>query len=488
MAKNVDELLEKAAEHIKELEQELQRLMTPPFFLATVCTRVKMGDVEHLVMAAPGASGPVIVPAPEDKKLLKKLEPGTLVSVNPQTSAIVNVYDDVLPGVEATVKRVMEDSGMLELDSGMGGMGALVYKSKALSCVKPGDVVILDRTGQVALRQIKKDRTAYSVETATNISWKDIGGQEEAKRVLREVLEEPIKYAHLHAAYGKRPVKGVLLHGAPGNGKTLLAKASANAIRKLHGKDESETAFIYVKGPEVLNMWVGNTEAQIRGLFARAKEHKDNYGYPALIFIDEADAILGKRGSQHGSVLSSTIVPTFLAEMDGLSDSGAFVMLATNRPDTLDPAIVREGRIDRKVAVNRPEMMDSARILSIHLERTKLKDAAGTLAATAAKKLHSDEFPLYNVAISGKGVMKFHVRELISGAMLAGVVDLATSIAIQRDIKDEAKEPSGIVWQDMEAAIIQTVTSNRGLNHDDDLMAFIEQRGGNPEQTTVQRL
>ena len=480
------ELIEKMKEHIKQLEEDFARITAPPHTLATVCKLFEDGDNKYVLVTS--SNGPTIVNAPTDKKLLKKLKVGSCVSIISITGgmSINDVFTYALPGVEANVKRLSDEQGMLEIESGMGSV--IVYMSEQIECIRPGDIVLLDRTGQVALRTIKKDTTAHSVETATGVTWKDIGGQEDAKRILKEVLEEPIKYADLHKAYGKRPIKGILMHGAPGCGKTLLAKASANAIRETHGKEESETAFIYVKGPEVLNMWVGNTEAQIRGLFSRAREHKEKYGYPALIFIDEADAILGKRGSHHGSILSSTVVPTFLAEMDGLNDSGAFVMLATNRPDTLDPAIVRDGRIDRKVAVNRPGMMDSASILAIHLARTSLNTDGPQLAVDAARAIHSDDYPLYNVGISGKGVSKFHFRDLLSGAMLAGIVDQAVSIAIRRDINKGHKKASGIVWEDMEAAIIETVNMNKGLNHDDDLTLFIETRGGNIQQSVVQRV
>ena len=220
-----------------------------------------------------------------------------------------------------------------------------------------------------------------------------------------------------------------------------------------------------------------------------AKEHKENYGYPAVVFIDEADAILGKRGSHHGSVLASTIVPTFLAEMDGMNDSGAFILLATNRPDTLDSAVVRDGRIDRKVAVNRPDMRDSAKILKIHLCRSLVKGEAVELAGAGAADLFSDKHCLYNVGLNRKGVHKFCIRHLVSGAMLAGVADMATSLAIQRDIVDKRKLPSGIMKQDMEAAIVHIVKANQNLNHEDDLVTFANQHGCVAEQIeAVQRV
>ena len=484
MAQEKD-LLTRAKEHIAALEGEINRLMSPPLSFATV---LKVLDKERVLVSA--GSGPVIatVGPPAGVKLdpeveamfklksTKGLKPGETLTVNGM-GAITDKIEVPLAGAEATVRRVFGDE-MMEIDSGMGA--ALVFKGQVADCVRPGDTVQMDRTGNVALKLVPKDNTSYSVETATGVTWADIGGQDHAKDALQEAVAGPVTHAKLYKAYGKRPLKGVLLSGPPGCGKTLLAKACANAVREAHGADEAETAFIYVKGPEVLNMWVGNTEAQIRGLFTRAREHKERHGYPAVMFIDEADAILGKRGSQHGSVLASTVVPTFLAEMDGMSDSGCFVLLATNRQDVLDPAIVREGRIDRKVVVARPQMREAAAILRIHLGKTKTKDNPDELAGVAAAELFSDTHRLYRVGLKGKGMHDFHIKHLVSGAMLAGVVDVATSLAIARDAAAN-KGASGLVKEDMHAAVLHIVKANRNLNHDDDLLLFGETHGAEVE-------
>ena len=476
------DLIARMKEHIQVLEQELSRLMSPPSKLTTILRAV---DSERVLTT----DGVLLLPPKLDKagNPTKKRIPmpplGTLMLSN-VGGALLESLDTPLAGAEATVKRIF-DGDMMEIEGGLGGGAALVFKGRVAECVKPGDTVQMDRTGSVALRLVPKDRSRHSVETSTGVTWEDIGGQDAAKEALREAVEGPIKHSALFKAYGKKTLKGVLLSGPPGCGKTLIAKATANAIREAHGKEEAETAFIYVKGPEVLNMWVGNTEAHIRGLFTQAKEHKEEHGYPATIFIDEADAILGKRGSHHASILSSTIVPTFLAEMDGMSDSGAFVLLATNRQDTLDPAIVREGRIDRKVHVGRPGLKESAQILSIHIKRTKVADDPDELAGAAAAEMFSDEHQLYCVSLKNQGgVEKFCIRHLVSGAMLAGVVDMATSIAIKRDV--ETGKASGIVKGDVVQAVGQIVNANRTLNHDDDLMLFAEQRG--TDITAVQRI
>lgn len=473
------DLLERAQTHIKELEGEILRLTSPPH---TMVTLQRVLDKDRVLVAS--RDGSVIVEVPEGRDT-SKLYPGQLLTIN-GVGAIVDEFEQELAGGEATVKRVFT-SDMMEIDGGVG-TPVLIFKGAVASCVKPGDIVQLDRTGTVALKVVPKDRTEFSIETATGVSWDDIGGQDEAKQMLREAIEGSLKFSSLFKAYGVRPLKGVLLSGPPGCGKTLLAKATANAVREVHGAAESSTGFIYVKGPEVLNMWVGNSEAQVRGLFSRGREHKEKYGYPAVIFIDEADAILGKRGSHHGSVLASTIVPTFLAEMDGMEDSGSFVLLATNRQDILDPAIVRDGRIDRKVRVDRPQPKDAVQILSIHLGKTKVADDTNQLAGAAAAELFSEKYLLYKVGLKGHGVQQFHIRHLISGAMLAGVVDMAKSNAIKRDTASGVAKPkaSGIKVEDITSAVAQVVAANRNLNHDDDLLMFAEQHGAEIE--AVQRV
>lgn len=482
--------LEAAKEHIKLQDGEIERLMSAPLGLRTVLKL--LAEWQVLV------SGDSVLTLPDPVELVKlnklrkdegmkalkmpKPRVGDLITVN-GGGAIIDVIELPLAGAVATVKRLFPDSEMMEIEGGLGGGGGLIYKGLVADCVKPGDSVQLDRTSSVALRIVPKLIT-HSVETATGVTWADIGGQDLAIATLKEAIEGPIKQAKLFKAYGKKPMKGVLMSGPPGCGKTLMAKATASAIREAHGGAEAHTAFIYVKGPEVLNMWVGNTEAQIRGLFAQAREHKEEYGYPAVVFIDEADAILGKRGGHHASILSSTIVPTFLAEMDGLVDSGAFVLLATNRPDTLDPAIVREGRIDRKVVVGRPALRESAQILSIHLRKTKVAEEVHELAGAAAAELFSDAHLLYKVGLKGKGAKPFYIRSLISGALLAGVVDAATSIAIRRDAASGTA--SGLVKEDVKQAVVDIVRANRNLNHEDDLIAFADEHGSEIE--AVQRM
>lgn len=273
-----------------------------------------------------------------------------------------------------------------------------------------------------------------------------------------------------------RTAQHVLLYGSPGCGKSLLGKAVATALAAIHGASAAG-AFFYVKGPELLNMYVGNTEQNIRNMFMAARRHKKTHGFPALIFIDEADAILGKRSSGVGGVgaaMSNTVVPAFLAEMDGLQDSGALVLLATNRPDTLDPAIVRDGRIDRRIRVARPSQSDARDILLKHFAKAPLAMPHEDAAHLAAAGLYDKALVLYRVrkhSSVGHGAA-VTLGHMVSGAMLAGVVGRATSIAMQREIDGGGEE--GVTAHDIHAAVKQTFAQSRDMNHADELAEFCE--------------
>lgn len=271
-----------------------------------------------------------------------------------------------------------------------------------------------------------------------------------------EAIEMPHNNKELFKYYNKKQIKGILLSGPPGCGKTMLGKAAANSLSDTYGKDNARTGFLYVKGPEILNQYVGNTEQTIRDMFYDAKRHKEENGYPAIIFLDEADAILATRGSRNVGI-GNTIVPQFLTEMDGLEESSAIVIIATNRPDVLDPAIVRDGRIDRKVTVTRPDVKNAAVILGMNLKRVPIhKDyEVDTLAEDMAALFYSDDRFISNDKL---------LRDVVNGAMLANCVDIAVSSAIRRDMK--SKKKTGIVPEDLIAAIERIQMQSHDVKHD----------------------
>jgi SpoVK/Ycf46/Vps4 family AAA+-type ATPase len=228
-------------------------------------------------------------------------------------------------------------------------------------------------------------------------------------------------------------------------GKTMLGKAAATAIQNIYKGKPSPYAFMLVKGPEILDKYVGNSELKIRNLFARARKHHQTYGYPSVILIDEADAVLRKRDSGISSDILATIVPMFLNEMDGLDQSGAMVLLSTNRADELDSAVVREGRVDMKIKVPRPTMPDAQHIFTLHLSKTPLREGTtAQMAKRAAEELFSDKYALFDISLRNRQALRMFLRDGCSGAMIASIVNASTDRAIRDDIAAKRKKDFGL--------------------------------------------
>ena len=218
-----------------------------------------------------------------------------------------------------------------------------------------------------ALELLAFDTASPVLQDALDHVWADIGGQDDAKRELIRAIQWPVLYPELFLLFKRKRSRGVLLYGPPGCGKTLLGKAVVRLLAALYHRKADDGGFKYVKGHQLLDQYLGNSEKAVKTLFDEARRWREQRGYPAVLFFDEADALFKRRAS--GSAESGfTLVPALLAEMDGMDDSGAFVMLATNRPDALDIAITRPGRIDRRIRITRPDRAAAETIFRIHLE------------------------------------------------------------------------------------------------------------------------
>jgi SpoVK/Ycf46/Vps4 family AAA+-type ATPase len=398
------ELLAEARQVIAEQSETLERLAAAAMPYGVIIAK----DGKKLVVAS-------------DKGLLSVEDSGNKIGetvlLEPRSQQIFAVAN--LPKIGATVEvQNITDFGAEIASHGEPRIVALGQHKP-----KKGDRVMLDPSGSVVIAVIERAKPPY-VPTVEHVSWDDIGGQENAKRLLIEAVELPRKHPQVFAHYGKKPTKGILLSGPPGCGKTMLGKAVATSIGAAGG-------FISVKGPEILDPYVGVAEANVRDLFRKAEDWKAVHGTEAVVFIDEAEAILAKRGG-HFSYMEKTIVPMFLTEMDGLEQSSAIVILATNRPDLLDPAVVRDGRIDYKVEVARPTQQDALAIMNIHIGK---------------KPVHGNRRDVIEKSV---GYIYGHPLPHC-GALIAGVVEKATARAIARDIA--AKKTTGLCHEDFAHAV-----------------------------------
>ena len=324
----------------------------------------------------------------------------------------------------------------------------------------PNQKVVVEIIGQAK-------RIERSLATVDPVPWEAVGGQEEAIEAIRDSIELPYLHANLFKQYNHPAPKGFLLHGPPGCGKTLLGKATAHNLRQqvlAHSGENRQEFFLHVKGPEILNMWLGESERQVRDLFAQCRE-KASEGQLVFLFIDEAESILGTRGAfRSGNSIVSTLVPMFCAEMDGIEAlNNVVVILASNRADLIDPAILRPGRIDRKVGVKRPNSEAAREIYGIYLDealplaepREKLID--GIVNAHYAKS-ESNRF-LEVTYRSGKREHLYR-GDLSSGAVIAAIVERTKGIAIKRTIKEGSDTPSPIRSEDLHQAFDKEYQEN----------------------------
>ncbi len=423
------------------------------------------GRAATAVIAAKGEFLEVFLPKDRD------VMPGDTVSVVMETMQIVDVARVQIGGNVGFLRRIIDKTfSEVDYESSI----RVVFNGRFADSLEKGDRVVLDGTASVIVRNLGKDDERFSFMAETNVTWDEVGGLAQAKQQMIEAVELPHQHPDIFRFYGKKPVKGILLYGPPGCGKTMLGKATATALAQIYSSGATKSAgFIYVKGPEILDRFVGVAEATIRQIFARARKHKELYGYPAVVFIDEADAILAKRGSGISSDIERTIVPMFLAEMDGLVDSGALVILATNRPDILDPAVVRDGRIDRKIKIDRPTAASAADIFLLNLDRVPLNngDTYEDLAKLGSDEVFASRRVLYQVSTKSNGIIDFTLGNIVNGGMIVSVVDQATSIALHRDLSK--KRPEGLCRDDLVAAVDAIERQNRDLNFTDDLAEFV---------------
>jgi proteasome-associated ATPase len=324
------------------------------------------------------------------------------------------------------------------------------------------------RSGYLLEKLPKSEVEELVLEEIPDIGYEDIGGLARQIETIKDAVELPFLYSELFAEHKLLPPKGVLLYGPPGCGKTLIAKAVANSIaRKLAdrtGKDV-RSFFLHVKGPELLNKYVGESERQIREVFKKAKE-KAEEGMPVIVFFDEMDALFRTRGTGVSSDVESTIVPQFLSEIDGVERlRNVIVIGASNRQDLIDPAVLRAGRLDVKIRIDRPDKTAAKEIFSKYLkvdlpyhpeelnrEGGDPKRVVERFIEHAADKMYSqsEENKFLEVTYANGEKEVLYYKDFVSGALIEGVVGRAKKYAIKRAIASGEK---GIKAEDLSKAV-----------------------------------
>lgn len=328
------------------------------------------------------------------------------------------------------------DKQYYRAESGAGGEVVVLYNkdndfSPGTEALKTGDEVLVQNGLVIAVTPEEIKPKPKKVDKTLLVNWNEIGGMKSQLDTIRAAIESPLKNQKLAKELGVEPIKGILLYGPPGCGKTLIAKAIANMI--LQEKEVDAEAFIYMKGPQVLNPYVGVAEQTIRSTFETARNYANKNGKRAVLFIDEAESILPRRGSRWSSDVDTTIVPAFLAEMDGFDSASPIVLLASNKKDSIDEAVLREGRIDMKVFIDRPTKEDAIEIFRIHGKNKKLADDVKKIAEVGVELMYSDS-----------------TCDRVSGAMVATMLNLAATQALSRAMKGQGKK--GIEVEDLRNA------------------------------------
>jgi proteasome-associated ATPase len=439
--------LREAREHIAALREEVEKLTQPPAAYGTFLGGNDDGTVDVF------SGGRKMRVSLHPDITVGELSRGAEVVLNESLNVVLARAPE-RTGEIVTFKELLDD-GHRAMIVGRADEEQVVELSEDLMGVKlrAGDSVLLDPRAALLLEKLPRPEVEELVlEEVPDVSYEDVGGLDSQIDAIMDAVELPFLHQELFREHKLPAPKGILLYGPPGCGKTLIAKAVANSLAKkvaeVSGDAQGRSYFLNIKGPELLNKYVGETERQIRLVFERARE-KSEEGWPVIVFFDEMDSLFRTRGTGISSDMESTIVPQLLAEIDGVETlKNVIVIGASNREDLIDPAILRPGRLDVKIKIERPDEGAAAAIFGRYLtadlpldtgEVANLgggdpeKAVRAMIESTVAEMYRDDEanqFLEVTYQNGDKEVMYF--KDFSSGAMIENIVRRAKKLAIKR--------------------------------------------------------
>jgi len=409
-----------------------------------------------------------------------QLSSGREVVLN-ESLNIISIHGFEIAGEIVKLKNLL-DNNLRAVVIGRADEERVVRIAESLSDVniKSGDSLLLDSKSGFVYEKIPKSEVEELVlEEVPDVNYEDIGGLGAQIEQIRDAVELPFLHKDLYAEHQLKAPKGILLYGPPGCGKTLIAKAVANSLAKKvtekTGNKDGKSYFLNIKGPELLNKYVGETERHIRLIFQRARE-KANEGTPVIVFFDEMDSLFKTRGSGVSSDVENTIVPQLLSEIDGVEGlENVIVIGASNREDMIDPAILRPGRLDVKIKIQRPNAQGAAEILSkyltsdlpineddLALHKGDRQATVRTMIDKAVEQMYteSDQNRFIEVTYVNGDKEVLYFKDFSSGAMLENIVSRAKKAAIKEFLSNNKK---GIRVEHLISACLEEFRENEDL-------------------------
>lgn len=467
--------LKETRSQVASLREEVDKLSQPPSAYGVV---LGLNDDQTIDVLTSGRKMRVnCTPEIDREELVRGAEVVLNESLNivvarrpESTGEVVTLKEILQDGVRAIISGRADEERVCELADSLRG----VY-------LRVGDQLRLDsRTNLLLERLPQPEVDNLLLEEVPDITYADIGGLDEQIEQIADAVELPFLHRDLFAEHLLPAPKGILLYGPPGCGKTLIAKAVANSLAKKvaanNGDEKGRSYFINIKGPELLNKYVGETERQIRLVFQRARE-KSEEGWPVIIFFDEMDSMFRTRGSGISSDMESTIVPQLLAEIDGVEGlRNVIVIGATNREDLIDPAILRPGRLDVKIKIERPSAAAAHQIFARYLttdlplnEEEVLSVGGGDRDIAVTRMIESTVAEMYRQDAENKFLEVtyqngdkevLYFKDFSSGAMIENIVRRSKKLAIKRVIAGGSK---GITTQDLVVSVRQEFVEHHDL-------------------------